>query len=433
MKKILFIIPYIPYPLNSGGNQAFFNMVDYLRHRMEVSLLLCSYSSGDEENIARLKEIWSDVSFHVFRRKRVEAPQPRLKHPRYYSWLEKIRNSVTRKMNRQVIPEKECTCNLPLLSVLSNSLFGNFENGYVDFVGKVSREGFDLIQVEFYELVALGYILPKDVETIFVHHELRYIRNENELSLMDEKNLENELQFRVARDFERSALKTFKYIIALTEVDRKILTDFLGREERIFASPAVVHFRASQAPQFEPSIDHRFTFVGYGYHYPNVDAVLWFCREITPCLRKRHFKFKLQVVGMGYASYEDWFKEQCPEVEFLGFVEELQPVLSGSVALVPIRIGSGMRMKILDMISSGIPFITTSKGVEGIQLQHGQDCLIADTADEMAQSMIQLASDPEMQRSLVRSAHARLDSLYKPQEMLEKRWKVYQEICQSSL
>lgn len=431
MKKILFIIPYIPYPLNSGGNQAFFNMVDYLRHQMEVSLLLCAFSSRDEENITRLKEIWPDVSFYVFRRRsQFEALKPKLKHPRYYRWLEKVGNSVSRKMRRQVIQVEDHTRNM---SVLPNSLFSDFEYGYVDYVGKVSRQGFDMIQVEFYELVALGYILPKEVDTIFVHHELRYVRNENELSLFKERSLEDELHFRVAQDFERGALKAFKYIIALTEVDRKLLIDFLGREDRIFASPAVVHFKASKTLQFEPAIDHRFTFVGYGYHYPNVDAVLWFCRKIAPCLRKHHFKFKLQVVGEGYASYEAQLKKQCPEVEFLGYVDDLKPVLLSSVALVPIRIGSGMRMKILDMISLGIPFITTSKGVEGIQLQHGQDCLMADTAEDIAQSMIQLAGDQELQRNLVRSAHARLDSLYKPQEMLEKRWQVYQQICQGAV
>lgn len=49
MKKILFIIPYIPYPLDSGGNQAFFNMVNYIRNRMSVSILLCSKSEEHEK------------------------------------------------------------------------------------------------------------------------------------------------------------------------------------------------------------------------------------------------------------------------------------------------------------------------------------------------------------------------------------------------
>ena len=59
--KILFIIPYIPFPLNSGGNQAFFNMVDYLRHKMDVSILLQVQYASEAYDISKLKEIWDNV------------------------------------------------------------------------------------------------------------------------------------------------------------------------------------------------------------------------------------------------------------------------------------------------------------------------------------------------------------------------------------
>lgn len=61
---------------------------------------------------------------------------------------------------------------------LKNSCFKPFPKAYVEYVSDISRRGFDIIQVEFYPLITLGYLLPKDVQTVFVHHELRYIRNE---------------------------------------------------------------------------------------------------------------------------------------------------------------------------------------------------------------------------------------------------------------
>ena len=67
--KILFIIPYIPFPLNSGGNQAFFNMVDYLRHKMDVSILLQVQYASEAYDISKLKEIWDNVTFFVFTKK----------------------------------------------------------------------------------------------------------------------------------------------------------------------------------------------------------------------------------------------------------------------------------------------------------------------------------------------------------------------------
>ena len=62
-KKILFIIPYIPYPLDSGGNQAFFNMVEYLRHKMAVSVLLYPETGRRMQDVESLKKIWDNVDF----------------------------------------------------------------------------------------------------------------------------------------------------------------------------------------------------------------------------------------------------------------------------------------------------------------------------------------------------------------------------------
>ncbi len=67
---------------------------------------------------------------------------------------------------------------------LKNSCFKPFPKAYVEYVSDISRRGFDIIQVEFYPLITLGYLLPKDVQTVFVHHELRYIRNENEMECL---------------------------------------------------------------------------------------------------------------------------------------------------------------------------------------------------------------------------------------------------------
>ena len=65
-KKILFIIPYIPYPLDSGGNQAFFNMVEYLRHKMAVSVLLYPETEKRMQDVESLKKIWDNVDFFIY-------------------------------------------------------------------------------------------------------------------------------------------------------------------------------------------------------------------------------------------------------------------------------------------------------------------------------------------------------------------------------
>lgn len=69
MKRILFIIPYIPYPLNSGGNQAFFNMIDYIRNKIDVSILLTPHSSSERKHIEDLKKYGIMYTFIFLRKK----------------------------------------------------------------------------------------------------------------------------------------------------------------------------------------------------------------------------------------------------------------------------------------------------------------------------------------------------------------------------
>lgn len=116
----------------------------------------------------------------------------------------------------------------------------------------------------------------------------------------------------------------------------------------------------------------------------------------------------------------------------MGYVEDLREYLNGSIVLVPIRIGSGMRMKILDAVSSMASFVTTTKGVEGIDLRHNEECLIADSATDFAAAVIRLEADKKLQVRLATQALKRLRELYNPQEMLERRLAVYDEILQNN-
>lgn len=405
-KKILFIIPYIPYPLDSGGNQAFFNMVEYLRHKMSVSVLLYPETEKRMQDVESLKKIWDNVDFFIYTPKPQTVRLPRIKHPFYYKWLQKIHASVTRKMNRQQIWTDETGEVVDLVrgkSTLFSSCFQPLDQGYVEYVSQVAHSGFDIIQVEFYELLSLGFLLPENVQTIFVHHELRYIRNEKEIALFREQTAGDRMLFHIAKDFERSALLKYKDVIVLTEVDRKIMEDFIGRKDHIYTSPAVVQVGDRLEQPFVPVQSGRLTFVG-------------------------SVSFTLQVIGKWRGECINRLQSEYPELKLAGYVEDLGSFLKGSVAVVPIRIGSGMRMKILDAVLSKVPFVTTAKGVEGIDFKDGEDCLIVDDPAGFAEAVIALSSNPQLQRQLVTHAEDSLRQVYNPGQMQERRLAVYEQI-----
>lgn len=423
MKKILYIIPYVPYPLISGGNQAFFHMIEYLRYKVNISILLNPINEKQESDVEELKKLWNNVDFYVFTESMKDA---KVRNPLYYKWLKKARLSIKRKMRRQLLVDdkKDIARNRSTLFI---SNFKPLHKKYIRFISSVVKQGFDLIQVEFYELISLGYLFPEDAQTVFVHHELRYVRNENEMILFNQVNDEERMLFRIARNFERSALQSFKHIIALTETDRQLLVDFLGREERIYASPAVVQLAVNSEVKYIPGA-RRLTFVGSEDHYPNLDAVIWFCKEIAPCLRKKGFNFTFQVIGKWHTIYAKELSNSCPELELVGYIEDLHSFLLGSICVVPVRIGSGMRMKILDAVLSKIPIVTTTKGIEGIDFRDGEECLKTDRADDFADTIIDLAANVDLQEKLVNQADYRLRQLYNPQKMLDRRLAIYNQI-----
>lgn len=428
MKKILFILPFPPYPLSSGGNQAVFNMIDYVRRKLAVSVLLYVTSDEQAKDVEELKKIWDNITFFILNK---AVAKPEVKHPSYYRFLEKLHSSVVRKMKRQLVSEeKKDIAHKKSLLYTTNSR--PLDTAYIEYVAEISRLGFDIIQVEFLGLASLGYLLPEDVQTVFVHHELLFVRNENEMALWDRVTDEERLMFHMAKDFERGVLRSFRHVIALTETDRQALVRFMGREEGVYASPAVVQMADDTGREVMPTAS-RLTFVGSESHYPNLDAVTWFCREVAPCLRRRKLRFVFHVIGNWQSSYVKKLQDSCPEMELAGFVEDLHSYLNGSIMLVPVRIGSGMRMKILDAVSSKAPFVTTTKGVEGLDLRHGEECLIADSAEDFADAVIRLTADGKMQAKLANGAAERLRRLYKPQEMLDRRLDIYSSMLGTNL
>jgi glycosyltransferase involved in cell wall biosynthesis len=117
-------------------------------------------------------------------------------------------------------------------------------------------------------------------------------------------------------------------------------------------------------------------------------------------------------------------------VVFTGFLPELRAGLAGTVAIVPIRIGSGLRMKLMQCAALGIPIVSTTIGAEGLEWRDKQDYLRADTPDEWIQAIGNLTGKPEAGADLARSAFQRLTETFDLTRCAEKRERVYLDATQ---
>jgi glycosyltransferase involved in cell wall biosynthesis len=99
--------------------------------------------------------------------------------------------------------------------------------------------------------------------------------------------------------------------------------------------------------------------------------------------------------------------------------------------IVPILSGSGMRMKILEAAAMSLPIVTTTVGVEGIDLVDGESCLIADTPDAFANAILRLEHDTALCRGLGEQANRVFRAKYHPSVLAKARNEIYSTIIQS--
>lgn len=145
---------------------------------------------------------------------------------------------------------------------------------------------------------------------------------------------------------------------------------------------------------------NRIIYVGSMDYHANADTVLYFAREIWPRVRERSREMRFTIVGRS-PTPEVVALASEPGIEVTGTVGDVRPYYRESLAVVvPLRVGSGTRLKILEAFAAGVPVISTTLGAEGLEVRPGTDILIADTPAEMAEAIGMLRDRPELWQRL---------------------------------
>lgn len=138
----------------------------------------------------------------------------------------------------------------------------------------------------------------------------------------------------------------------------------------------------------------RVLFVGAMDYHANIEGAIFFAREVWPELAKSLPDAIFTIVGRNPSATVRSLAEG-ERIEVTGTVPDVRPYYRDAwLAVVPLRVGGGTRLKILEAMAAGVPVISTALGAEGLRAKPGQDYLLADTAAEMAQAALALARDP---------------------------------------
>jgi glycosyltransferase involved in cell wall biosynthesis len=212
-------------------------------------------------------------------------------------------------------------------------------------------------------------------------------------------------RLRAARTKKRelSVYERADLILTVTESDRaQILRE--RPAARVVVIPNIHRVR-EVVPGFEARPRHSVLFVGGFVHAPNVDAVMFFCRDILPSLRRALPDVNVTIVGD--RPPREILELRGDGVAVTGWVPEIAPYLdSHCVGIAPLRFGAGMKGKVGEALAAGLPMVTTSIGAEGMDLEDGITAMIADSPQAFADAVARLCTDPTLHGRLSKEGRA---------------------------
>jgi polysaccharide biosynthesis protein PslH len=226
------------------------------------------------------------------------------------------------------------------------------------------------------------------------------------------------------RQFEAMACERATVTLVVSEEDRALLAP-LAPAARFVVYPIGVdteffglQTRAAKA--------NRVLSIGTMYWPPNVDAMLYFCGEILPLIRQKHPEVEVDIVGPKPVPSIVQLGVADPKIHITGFVDDVREYAKNcGVFIVPLRSGSGMRVKILTALAMGLPIVSTTVGAEGIEVVDGEHLLLADTPTDFANAVLSLLENPERAAQLGLAGCALMHTKYSWKATTERLLSVY--------
>jgi polysaccharide biosynthesis protein PslH len=207
--------------------------------------------------------------------------------------------------------------------------------------------------------------------------------------------------------WEREWIPEFDAVLVCSEKDGEAVKRLAGRSAVVY--PNSLPWIAQPVVTNEPIL----VFSGNWEYHPNVDGALWFFREIWPELTREIPQLRVRLIGRNEAKLRDKLDYLQSNVEFTGPVDEpILEIAKGLGSFVPIRAGSGTRIKILEAFAAGTPVISTSLGAEGLEVTPGEEILIADSREAWLHHMKEVWSDHRLRTRISCNARRRFEVAY---------------------
>ena len=398
--RILFLSPTVPFPLTDGGRIRVFNLLKQIATKNSVTLLALETQSTDTEGVSQLQQL--GIQVHL------------------------VPNAAT----------------LPPVS------FGTLLKAFLKrHPITVARYDLPTYRQKFKELVATGTF---DLVHYEMFHTAQFHTETRLPGVLSQQNVDSAIWRRLCGEtanpfykfaywtqqlafqrYERVLSPKFDAVTCTSDIDAAVFQQHCSEDaiEIIPNGVDVTHYQ----PDFSAEVPAHLIYIGSMDWYPNEDAVGFFADEVLPRIQERVPDVRFSIVGGNPSARVQKLAER-KGIVVTGRVPEIKPYFAeATVFVVPLRIGSGTRLKILEALAMGKAIVSTSVGAEGLALKDGEEIFIADEPTVFADAVTRLLTDTPLRRRIGENGRARVERDYDWRSIGEKLHEVYAKIAHSDL
>ncbi len=393
--KILFLSPTVPFPLTDGGRIRVFNLLKQIAKKSDITLLALETQPTDEEGVAELQQL--GVQVHLV----PNAPT-----------LPRVSLGTLLKAFLKRQPITVARYDLPAYRQKFREL--------------IATENYDLVHYEMF-------------------HTAQFYTETDLPGVLSQQNVDSEIWRRLCSEtanpfykfaywtqqlafqrYERVLSPKFDAVTCTSNIDAAVFQRHCAADAIAIIPNGVdvTHFQ----PDFTTEAPAHLIYIGSMDWYQNEDAVAFFADDILPGIQSEVSDVRFSIVGGNPSARVQKLAER-DGVIVTGRVPEIKPYFAeATVFVVPLRIGSGTRLKILEALAMGKAIVSTSVGAEGLDLNDGEEIFIADTPKPFAEAVARLLTDPALRRRIGENGRARVEKDYDWRSIGEKLHQRYTEI-----
>ena len=406
-RRILFLTPQLPYPPEQGTAIRNYNLIAQVAQRHDVALL--SFINGDTDSVDA-----GPLGRACFLLRLVPTP------------------------GRSVRSRLQTLATTSAPDIARRLLSPDFGSALQEIL---QSETFDTVQIEGLELAPYGQMIrnwlgERAPAIVFDDHNAEYVLQRRAFQA-DRRSPErwptgaySWIQWHRLKRYERQICRQSDAVLAVSDADAQALKR-LDPRLHLWTIPNGVDVVRYHPGLGDPlSLRHpAVVFTGKMDFRPNVDAMLWFHRQTWPLIVAQLPRAHLFVVGKDPHPRLAPLRSD-PTATVTGYVPDILPYFGGAdVYIVPLRIGSGTRLKVLEAMSAGVPLVSTTLGAEGIGLASGRHALLADSPTDFGQAVISLLQDPKRGERLGRAARQFVLEHYDWCQIARLLEPVYDSLC----